>query len=112
MRQGRESVGREKDRISKLWLVDDATAPRAALLDSIAVGTPTRVLPVPRDTLAAWLQPEPGRAVADHLYLVDPMGLWMMRTPVEVDAGRFKRDLERLLRASASWQKPRPQPGP
>jgi len=34
------------------------------------------------------------------------MGHWMMRFPAGLDkagAGRAKRDLERLMRASASW---------
>jgi len=40
------------------------------------------------------------------LYVVDPMGNWMMRFPPGIsleNASRFKRDIERLLRASASW---------
>ena len=47
-----------------------------------------------------------GHALDDHLYLVDPMGNWMMRFPAELDlagAARAKRDIERVLRASASW---------
>jgi len=34
------------------------------------------------------------------------MGHWMMRFPAHLDkagAGKAKRDLDRLLRASASW---------
>lgn len=44
--------------------------------------------------------------MADHLYVVDPMGNWMMRFPAAMDtagAAKAKRDLERLLRASSSW---------
>ena len=53
--------------------------------------------------------------LADHLYLVDPMGNWMMRFPAGMDAidasaaKDIKRDLERLLRASASWDRAGPQ---
>lgn len=108
VRQLRESTGREKDRIDKLWIVDDAVAPRTELLASIGQGTPTRVLRAPREALAAWLEPEPGRALGDHLYVVDPLGMWMMRAPADLDASRFKRDLERLLRASSSWHRPKP----
>jgi hypothetical protein len=64
------------------------------------------VLRVPRDALAAWLQPEAGRALEDHLYLVDPMGEWMLRMPADPDPARAKRDLDRLLRASSSWDLP------
>jgi hypothetical protein len=31
------------------------------------------------------------------------MGMWMMRMPPAPEPARVKRDLERLLRASASW---------
>jgi hypothetical protein len=41
----------------------------------------------------------------DHLYVVDPQGHWMMRFPADIDAARAKRDLDRLLRASSSWDK-------
>ena len=67
---------------------------------------PVTTLRVPRERLAAWLSPEPGQALEDHLYLVDPMGEWMMRMPPGPDPGRVKRDLERVLRAAASWDLP------
>jgi hypothetical protein len=38
--------------------------------------------------------------------VVDPMGQWMMRAPADPDPSRLKRDLEKLLRASASWDLP------
>jgi len=56
--------------------------------------------------LAQWLQPAAGQTLADHLYVVDPMGNFMMRFPAGLDregAARAKRDLERLMRASGSW---------
>lgn len=62
-----------------------------------------RVLRVPAAELARWLEPAPGQAPQDHLYIVDPMGMWMMRMPPAPEPARVKRDLERLLRASASW---------
>jgi hypothetical protein len=58
--------------------------------------------------LEQWLQPAAGRQLADHLYVVDPIGNWMMRFPASMDAAgaaQAKRDLERLLRASNSWDK-------
>jgi hypothetical protein len=108
IRQLREAMGRDKDRVDKLWLIDDGAVPRPELLAALAAGTPTRVLRVPAPALGGWLAPEPGHALAQHLYVIDPLGYWMMRTPGEPDPGRFKRDLERLLRASAPWQTPRP----
>ncbi len=55
--------------------------------------------------MPAWLQPEPGHALQEHLYLVDPMGEWMLRAPADADPGKLKRDLDKLLKASASWDR-------
>jgi hypothetical protein len=103
VRQLRETTGRERDRIDKLWLIDDAAAPAPALLATLSAGAPTRVLRAPADALSRWLAAAPGHAVAEHIYVVDPMGNWMMRAPADLDVGRFKRDIDKLLRASSSW---------
>ena len=105
-RQLRESLGREKDRLDRVWLVSDA-APVPERLNNGLQGT--TVLRVPAAQLAKWLAPAPGHALAEHFYVVDPIGNWMMRFPARMDkegAGRAKRDLDRLLRASASWDEP------
>jgi hypothetical protein len=65
-----------------------------------------QVLRVDTQALAGWLEPSPGQRIEDHLYLVDPLGHWMMRMPASLDkssATKAKRDLDRLLRAAASW---------
>ncbi len=104
-RQLREGLGKDKDRLDWVWLVsDDARLPEPLLP---ALGQAT-VLRVPPDVLGGWLAPAPGQALPDHLYVVDPMGHWMMRFPAGLDkqsAGRAKRDLERLMRASSSWDR-------
>lgn len=105
-RQVREALGREKDRVDKLWLIDDASAPRAETLAALRQGDPVTVLRTERAALAAWLEPAPGHRLEDHLYVVDPLGHWMMRMPARPDPSRLKRDLERLLRASAGWDRP------
>ena len=105
-RQLREMLGREKDRLDKIWLVTDAGAIASPLAAAMSSAPATQVLRADRAALAAWLQPEPGHALEDHLYLVDPMGEWMMRMPAQADPVRVKRDLERLLRASSSWDRP------
>jgi len=105
-RQLREMLGRERDRVDKLWLVTDAAELPPAMRTALAADPSLQALRVPRDALAAWLQPEAGRALEQHLYLVDPMGEWMMRMPADPDPARVKRDLERLLRASSSWDQP------
>lgn len=105
-RQLRETLGKEKDRVDWVWLVtDDAPVPKA-----IRPGLQQAdVLRVPGDAVAQWLAPAAGHALEDHLYVVDPQGHWMMRFPARMDAAqaaKAKRDLERLLRASSSWDQP------
>jgi hypothetical protein len=109
-RQLRESMGKDKDRVDWIWLVDDSQPVRAELLPALARAT---VLRVQASQIAQWLAPAAGQGLHDHLYVVDPMGHWMMRFPAtaqrELDTGaakNMKRDLERLLRASASWDQP------
>jgi hypothetical protein len=105
-RQLRETLGREKDRLDKVWLIADDAPPRAQTLDAIRTNTEITVLRVPNSALAAWLAPAAGHALADHLYVVDPLGNWMMRSPAAPEPGKLKRDVEKLLRASAGWDKP------
>ena len=104
-RQLRETLGRDKDRVDKLWLVDDAGTPRPETLAGVTTNTDATVLRVPRAALAAWLAPAAGRALEDHLYIVDPLGNWMMRTPQDADPAKLKSDVVKLLRASAGWDK-------
>jgi hypothetical protein len=105
-RQLREMTGRERDRIDKVWFVVDDAPLDPALRAALAAAPATQVLRVPAAELAAWLVPAPGESLASHLYLVDPMGRWMMRAPAALEPSKFKRDLERVLRASASWDRP------
>lgn len=102
-RQLREGLGKDKDRLDWVWLVADGTPVREALLPALQQATVLRVDPA---VLSQWLQAAPGQQLEDHLYVVDPMGNWMMRFPAGQDlesAPKVRRDLERLMRASASW---------
>lgn len=104
-RQLREGLGKDKDRLDWVWLVSDGAPVADTLRPALKEAT---VLRVPEANLAQWLQPQAGHALAEHLYLVDPLGNWMMRFPPQIDtqgAVRLRRDLDRLLRASASWDK-------
>jgi len=105
-RQLREMLGRERDRLDKVWLVTDDAALTPELQQALTAAPAATVLRMHADAVQAWLRPEPGRSLEDHLYLVDPLGEWMMRLPVAPDPSKVKRDLERLLRASESWDKP------
>lgn len=101
-RQLRESLGKDKDRLDWLWLVTDAERVPDALRPALAHATVVRV---PEAELAKWLTPQAGQTLADSTYVVDPAGHWMMRFPglTKDNASKAKRDLQRLLRASASW---------
>jgi len=105
-RQLREGLGKEKDRLERVWLLIDDAPVSEPLQEGMKQST---VLRVAAAELARWLVPAKGRAITEHLYLVDPLGNWMMRFPANLDlagAAKAKRDLERLLRAAASWDKP------
>jgi hypothetical protein len=105
-RQLREGLGKDKDRVDWVWLVTDDAPVREALKPALQQAT---VLRVDGAQLAQWLSPARGQQLADHLYVVDPMGHWMMRFPPTTDtvsAARVRKDLERLMRASAGWDKP------
>jgi hypothetical protein len=101
-RQLRETLGREKERLDWVWLRTGDAALSEPLQKATAAA---QVLHVDAQALAGWLQPAPGQKIEDHLYLVDPLGNWMMRFPAGLDAKQAKRDLDRLLRASAFWDK-------
>lgn len=102
-RQLREALGREKDRLDWVWLINDQQPVSEKILPAAEQSTALRM---PAAAISNWLKPETGHALDEHLYVVDPQGHWMMRFPANMDkatAGKAKRDLERLLRASASW---------
>ena len=104
-RQLREALGKEKDRLDRVWLINDEAAVDNRLRPALDSST---VLRVPALALAQWLLPAAGQRVEDHIYVVDPLGNWMMRFPANMDAAgaaKAKRDLDRLLRASNSWDK-------
>lgn len=105
-RQLREMLGRDRDRLDKVWFVTDGGVPSDALLSATQrSAVPVTTLQVSRQALGQWLTPEPGHELEDHLYLVDPLGEWMMRMPANADPARVKRDLERVMRGSAGWDK-------
>ena len=104
-RQLRESLGKEKDRVERVWLITDDAVVDKRFGPVLSSSTTLRV---PKDALAQWLPPAAGQRLEDHLYLVDPLGNLMMRFPANMDAAgaaKAKRDLDRLLRASSSWDK-------
>ncbi len=101
-RQLRETLGREKDRLDWVWLRTGSTPLNSELVQATAAAV---VLQVDAAQLRTWLEPAPGQRLEDHLYVVDPLGNWMMRFPANLDPKQAKRDLDRLLRASSFWDK-------
>ena len=104
-RQTRAALGRERDRTDWVWLVTDDAPLDAALLVGLQDAI---VLRVPQAEVSQWLKPQAASKLEDHLYLVDPNGDWMMRFPahLQIDqAPEMRKDWDRLLRASVSWDK-------
>ncbi|MEY3125098.1 MAG: hypothetical protein RLZZ573_1618 [Pseudomonadota bacterium] len=102
-RQLRQGLGKNKDRLDWVWLINDSVAVSDALKPALKEATVLRVQPT---DLAKWLEPQAEHALPEHLYLVDPLGNWMMRFPPQISpegTPQIKRDLERLMRAAAFW---------
>lgn len=98
MRQLRLMQGKEMERLERVWLVTDSEP-----LDTLVMREydGTRMLRVKADALKAWLPVEAGGNAADHLYLIDPLGNLMMRFPKDADPSKVKKDIYKLLKASA-----------
>jgi hypothetical protein len=103
-RQLREMLGKERDRVDKVWLIPGDGQPSEKLLAALSQkGAEVTVLRAPQDRIAAWLKPVAGKTLSDHFFLVDPMGRWMLRAPAEPEPKKLKADLDKLLKASAGW---------
>ncbi len=105
-RQLREMMGRERERLDKVWLITDDGPLSPALREALGGKVPVTALRADREAVTRWLAPAEGQALEDHLYVVDPMGEWMMRTRPRPEPARVKRDLDRVLRASSFWDQP------
>ena len=92
---GLDPAAQHKDagRVERLWVLTDAGKPRPELLAAIEG---TRIAAY-KDTAAA--RDFPGN-VADHVYVIDPLGNLMMRFPRDPDPSKMLQDLKRLLRLS------------
>lgn len=98
MRQLRTAQGKEMDRIERVWLITDTQSIDQRLMAGIEG---TRLLQVDVARLQSWLPVESNGALRDHIYLIDPLGNLMMRYPKNADANKMKKDLSKLLKASA-----------
>ncbi len=97
MRQLRLAMGKDKDRIERVWLVTD-TKPLDTMLMREYDGT--HMLRAKPEALKSWLPADGGTTIGDHLYMIDPLGNLMMRFPKDADPNKVKKDLSKLLKAS------------
>jgi len=93
LRQVRLALGRNAQRVERIFVVDDIRKPDPAPMQEVA-GTIVALAP-------AGVALPPGLANdRAHIYLVDPRGNVMMRWPANTDGKRMLSDLQRLLKAS------------
>jgi hypothetical protein len=97
-RQLRLTTGKEMERIERVWLVTDDKPVDTMLLREY---DGTRVLRADPAKLRQWLPVEEGAGIADHVYMIDPLGNLMMRFPKNPDPNKMKKDISKLLRASS-----------
>jgi hypothetical protein len=90
-RQAVTMQGREQDRVARVWLATgDAIVPSALAAEHPGLA----IVTAPPGTLARWPQGETG------VYLVDPLGNWVLHYGVDPDIKGMAKDLTRVLKAS------------
>lgn len=98
LRQLRLAQGKEMDRIERVWAVVDEQPVDTLLLREY---DGMHVLKADADALRKWLPTEDGSQISEHIYMIDPLGNLMMRFPKDADPNKIKKDISKLLRASA-----------
>jgi hypothetical protein len=100
MRQLRLMQGKDMDRLERVWLITDRE-PMETLIIREFDGT--RMLHARAEAVRAWLPVEQagGSGPDGLLYLIDPLGNLMMRFPPDADPSKVKKDIGKLLKASA-----------
>ena len=95
MRQVRLIQNKEKERIERVWLIDDGEPPSPEVVkDFEGVWL---INAKDSDLLKALPAKE---SIHDHIYLVDPIGNLMMRFPKNPDPAQMAKDIKRLLKVS------------
>lgn len=98
-RQLRAITGRERDRVTRLWLVTDNAPIAPELLAAHPDLTIVRVLPN-----EVGLPMASNGTMNQYTWILDPLTRPMMRYGAEPDPNRMKKDVSKLLYASKSWQ--------
>jgi hypothetical protein len=91
-RQARTIQNAERERVARVWLVSDGTRPAPALLAAHPDLTVAHV-----DGRSAQSLPQG----SDRIYLIDPLGNFVLAWPSKPDIKAMAGDLGRLLRASS-----------
>lgn len=86
VRQVRRALGKDAERVERLWIVTDGAKPRPEVLAAIEGAHVATAAP---------------GFEGDRIYLVDPIGNLMMRFPGDPDPAKIIRDLQRLLKYSS-----------
>ena len=89
-RQARTIQNAERDRVARVWLVNGGSAPASAL-----------VAPHPDLTTVRVAEPPRLPRGVDRIYLVDPLGNFVLAWPSKPDIKAMAKDLGRVLRASS-----------
>ena len=95
IRQVRKTQGKYPERIERVWLITGQGEPGQRLLGEYEG---TWLVRAAGSKLLDALPFDGG--VADHIYLVDPLGNLVLRYPRDADPSRMRKDLERLLKVS------------
>ena len=91
-RQARTIQNAERERVTRVWLVTDTPLSSTALIAAQA------------DLIVARVDPRAAASLprgADRLYLIDPLGNFVLAWPSKPDIKAMAKDLTRLLRASS-----------
>ena len=95
MRQIRLVQNTEKDRIERVWLIDDQSLPNEDIKEEYEG---TILLSAKDSDLLSEFPAQSSQR--DHIYVVDPMGNLMMRYPRDPEPKKISDDLKLLLKLS------------
>ena len=98
MRQVRLALGKDKERVERLWLVTSPEKPNEGFLRE------HEGLIVAHDPAGALTKALPAAgSLGEHVYVIDPLGHVMLRFPPDPEPKRMLKDMSRLLRHS-KWK--------
>jgi hypothetical protein len=95
MRQVRTIQNAEKERIERVWLIDDDVKPAAEVVEDFKG---TWLLGAQDSELLKQLPADGSQH--DYIYVIDPIANLMMRFPKDPDPAKMAKDIKRLLKVS------------